>query len=193
MRTYKSSRMHCPPQRSQRGVALIFTLIIVAMLAIAATVGLDGSTTQMKVARNDELRIDALARAQNLLDSATVIEDNFPVSSKSGRVKCLVVSRCVENDGQDQAGQNQQDLSDSPLNMAIDSSLIVGAEAARSDVQIIRKTPLFTPPPRSLASSAGLFKVASFDVQANYNGNADSLGSATVGQTIMVMAAGGSQ
>ena len=164
-----------PHAYRQQGSALLITLIIITFLAVAAASALKSTNTESTLSRNEQLRIDAQQRAQSLLDSTTAENANFVVRGLAGETNCFNVQNCDAS------------------TVSVDSSLIAGADNARSSIKIERQFPSFTAPPRSMSSSAGMFQVARFKVEANYNGSDALRGSATVGHTVIVMTVKGAQ
>lgn len=146
-----SSNRFRDPSR-QRGVALAAGMMILLIITVIGVFSMRSSIFELRMAHNEETRIDAFERAQSMIDSIIIYDDNFPAVG-------LLDSVCL-------------DASDGSCTMEIDDELIQGADADRSTA-----TSTWTDCAENLdilSSSEGLAFM--FDVEVIYDGTPDRLG-----------------
>lgn len=157
--------------KKQNGAVMLVSLVLLTILFLVTTTGLRTGVTESQMTGNEQVRLEAFERAQSIVESVIVNTANFPVSGNVGDTNCLNIAGCTES------------------TVAVDSGLMSGAYGARTSVEITRLAPLYSPPPRGMASSASLFQVASMQVEATYDGASEKLGKSIVGQGLVVLVA----
>lgn len=155
--------------KKQSGAVLVVTLILLALLFFVTTTGLKTGVIEAQMAGNEQVRLETFERAQSIVESVLVNESNLTVNGIVNSTNCYNLSGCDAS------------------TIAVGSDMVTGYHGARTQVEMTRLAPLFAPPPRSLASSADLFEVATIQVEATYDGSADKLGKSTVGQGVLVL------
>jgi len=155
--------------KKQSGAVMLVALVLLAIMFFVTTTALKTGVMEAKMTGNEQIRLETFERTQSIVESVLTFESNFPVNGAVGNTNCYRLSGCDAS------------------TVSLDGTMITGAHDARTTVEITRMAPLFSPPPRSIASSAELFEVAAMKVEATYDGAADKLGKSTIGQGVMVV------
>jgi Tfp pilus assembly protein PilX len=153
----------------QSGAVMIVALVLLAIMFFVTTTALKTGVMEAMMTGNEQIRLETFERTQSIVESVISFESNFAASGSVGDTNCYRLTGC---------DASTVDLS---------SDMVTGDHDARTTVEITRLAPLYSPPPRSMASSAALFEVAAMQVEASYDGAADKLGKSTIGQGIMVV------
>ncbi len=170
----KSSTAQCaqaPTLRGrERGSILLVALIFLAILTFAAATTMRTSTMGMRMAGNEQTRVNTLQLAQSIVDEVVTNPDNVVVSGDTGYINCTAnVDDCTAN------------------TVAISQDIVATADASKASVIVERLAPALTPAPRGINSSADAFFAARFQVDATYDGTADNEGRAGVVQGVIVL------
>ena len=177
MRTdYRTCR---PALRSmQRGAALFTALMFLIVLTLISLAAMRSSTLEMRMAANDEERLTAFQRTQAVVDATIGVIDNIQVIGDVGRRVCT--------------GSNAQSTPDgvtcTKYTIALaDSDFDADVTAGIAKVAVTRMSPAESPAPRALGTSAAVYSVATFQVDALYDGTDDGLGRGRIVEGVMVL------
>ncbi len=153
-----------------RGSVLLVALIFLAILTFAAATTMRTSTMGMRMAGNEQTRVNTLQLAQSIVDEVVTNPDNVVVSGDTGYINCTAnVQDCTTN------------------TVAISQDIVANADVSKAEVIVERLAPALTPAPRGINSSADAFFAARFQVDATYDGTADNEGRAGVVQGVIVL------
>lgn len=155
--------------RQQQGVVMVITLVLLLILFLVTTTGLKSSVTEGQMSGNVQVRMETQQRAHSIVEAVIIDESNLSTASQVGDTNCYNLGGCTES------------------TVAVANDLITGTHGGRTEVEITRLAPLFSPPPRAVSSSAGLFEAANLRVEGTYDGAADRLGKSTIGQGVIVL------
>ncbi len=155
--------------KRQTGVVMVVVLVLMVILFLVTTTGLSTSVTESKMSGNTQVRMETQQRAQSVVESVISQESNLSVSNQVGDTNCYNLSGCTNS------------------TVAVSSDLLTGPNSGRTKVEIMRLAPLYSPPPRAVSSSAGLFEAATLKVEGIYDGSSEQLGKSTIGQGIVVL------
>ncbi|MBL4819566.1 MAG: hypothetical protein JKY98_01065 [Gammaproteobacteria bacterium] len=160
----------------QRGSVLLMAMVLLLILTLAATTTMRTSTLELRMAGNEQSRVETFELTQSIVDEVVGNPDNIRVNGDIGYVNCTSnVTGCSAND------------------VAIDTNLLPAAKAGNAAVIVERLAPALTPPPRGIDSSADAFSAARFEVDATYDGNADNEGRVGLVQGVLVLIPRGAQ
>lgn len=166
-----STTNHGFPLR-QRGAALFMALmflIIITMLSLAA---MRSSIMELRMAGNAESQVNAVQRAQAIIDATVAEPDNTPVIGGAGDTTCLsTASGCT---------RHSITFDDAQL-------LKTDIDADYMDVVVRRIEPLEKAAPRTIGTSAAAYSYASFEVHGRYDARNAGMGSAEVVEGVMVL------
>lgn len=151
------------------GAILIVALIMVAALTLLTVTVMRGSALNTKLARNDQAHLEVRERAQSLIASALVNVSNLPM------IGGVDATNCFNGNGCDSTS------------VSLAASLLEGDDASRTELVITRLSPLLSTPPRQLSSSAGLFQVANFEIEAAYDATDIQRGKANIAQGVLTL------
>jgi hypothetical protein len=153
---------------------MIISLIFLLLITLIATTAAQTSTFQLQMAGNDQSRVDAQQRTMAMMDAIMDDSDNAPIIGDIGYKICDTSSVDVSCD------EKLIDLASSVTTIPSGSS---------ADYFVIRRGPLETDPPtmsEARASSASAYKVARYEVTANFDGSGSRLGTSSMGQGMLV-------
>ena len=171
------------PPRTQQGAALFTALMFLVVLTLISLAAMRSSTLEMKMATNDEARMSAFQRTQAVVDATIGEVDNVNVIGAVGRRQCTGTSAADTPDGLpcDPADGHSYGiaLADDTYDDDVADGLI--------KVVVTRLSPLEAPAPRSLGTSAAVYSVANFKVDAAYDGTEDGLGRGRIVEGVMVL------
>ena len=159
---------------SQRGVALVISLILLVVITMIALTTIRFSTQELNFASNDTLKVEAFESAQSLVDATIATPANTPVVGQ-----CAPVPYTVCLPGQTCNGQSTLALADGWL----DSEIAAG----NVTIQVQRVCPNLGPPPRGFGTSVVLFSAANFSVQAMYNMSSQGQGRTGINEGVIVL------
>ena len=155
----------------QRGIALAVALILLVVLTLLALSGVRLSTMELRMALNDEMRIDAFEQAQSLVDATLRNFNNTPVLAKS-RVYCA---------------RNQTGCTNFTNVVTLPSGTDVAAAvtAGTANVVVQRLDPQAAEPPVGTGFSLTAFSAAYLQVSGQYTAGGE--GQATVNEGVAVV------
>lgn len=75
--------------QTQRGVALATALVFLVILTLLGVFAMRASTTELRLARNEQARIEALETAQAVVDAVAADSANLPINSDEDYLRCF--------------------------------------------------------------------------------------------------------
>ncbi len=165
-------------RRSQQGAALFTALMFLVVLTLISLAAMRSSTLEMRMATNDEARLTAFQRTQAIVDATVAETDNVKVIGAVGRRTCTGSAASDTPDGLacDVYGV---DLAGDDFDTDVDDGIV--------KVAVTRLSPAESPAPRSIGTSAAVYSVATFKVDALYDGTDDGLGRGRIVEGVMVL------
>jgi len=175
--------MHTSPAiaariKAQQGAALFTALMFLVVLTLISLAAMRSSTLEMRMATNDEARLTAFQRTQAVVDATIGETDNIKVVGAVGRRTCTGAGPADAPDGLD-CDAYGINLADDTYDDDVNDGLI--------KVAVTRLSPAEAPAPRSLGTSAAVYSVANFKVDAAYDGTDDGLGRGRIVEGVMVL------
>jgi Tfp pilus assembly protein PilX len=163
---------------AQRGAALFTALMFLIVLTLISLAAMRSSTLEMRMATNDEARLTAFQRTQAVIDAAIGEPDNVQVIGDVGRRVCTGAG----------PGDTPDELACSEYSIALASDEY-DTDVANGTVKIAvtRLSPAEAPAPRTLGTSAAVYSVANFKVDALYDGSEEGLGRGRIVEGVMVL------
>lgn len=158
----------------QRGAVLIVSLLFLLLLTLIATTASRTSTFELKMAGNEQSRIEATQKAMAVVHAIESDSDNTPIVGNIGYKICAT-------------GVSGGGCNESIINLS--SAVTTVQSGASLSYNVTRKGPLETDAPtmdEDQASSASAFKVARYEVTASYDGSGAGMGSAEIVQGVLV-------
>lgn len=138
------------PLPSQRGVALVVTLVVLIGISVVSLASLKTGVFELLMAGNEEARTSAFQRAKAGLDAVAARISNFVVIGDIGYRNCTpgaTVAGCAMN------------------NITVPGEF----DPTGSEMFVERLAPLSACPPRGMATSCENFSVSSFAIDAHYS------------------------
>lgn len=161
---------------SQRGSVFLPALIFLLILTLAATTNMRTSTLELRMAGNEQQRVETFELTQSIVDEVVGNPENIRVAGDIGYVNCTPgISGCNAND------------------IIVNSSLLPIAKAGNATVMVERMGPALSAPPRGINTSADAFSAARFEVDTSYDGTADNEGRVGIVQGVLVLVPRGAQ
>lgn len=159
-----------PARAAQRGVALAVALILLVVMTLMVLSGVRMSSNELRMALNDEIRVNAFEQAQSLVD--TVIRDfsNTPVLA-DGEALCLNSSEAMCDD---------EDLK-------LPDGTHFDKDDTTINVMITRIPPQSAPPPVGSGFSADKFASAQHRVIGKFKRNTEGEGSAEIREGLAIV------
>ena len=155
----------------QRGAVLMVSLIMMVVIGMLTLSLMTMSRIQMRMASNEESRVNALQMAQAINELVISDPDMTPVVGTAG------FRLCTDN------------VADCDMEtIAPDNDVLV--EAVNYDqlsAVATRGTPEFQPPPRGTGFSVSKFTATSFDLSGTYDRAEEGRGFAQVDEGLIVM------
>lgn len=148
---------------------MVIMLVLLVILFLVTTTGLNTSVTEARMSGNVQVRMETQQRAHSIVESVLSSESNLSIENQVGDTNCYNLGGCTSSTA------------------TVAADLLTGAHSARTQVEIERLAPLFSPPPRAISSSAGLFEAANLGIEGIYDGAADRVGKSTIGQGVIVL------
>lgn len=155
----------------QRGVALPVALILLVVITLLALSGIRLSTMELRMALNDELRINSFEQAQSVVDSTVrnfnntpILADNVTICARAAPPLCTDVSVTLPPG-------------------------VYDTELAKEWINVIIRgiPPLNAEPPVGTGYSLANFDAAYLQVTGIYDRNLDGLGRTTINEGIAVV------
>ncbi len=157
----------------QRGVVLFVSLIMLVVIGLL-TMSLTGmSRMEMRMANNEENRINGLQIAQAVIDIASSDQDITPVIGGAGYMLCA---------GTDDGGCDADVEPELPAN-----DIKTAVTEGKLNLYVIRADPPIQNPPRFVETDLTHFESAPFRVRGVYDRSAEGMGHAAVEQGVVVM------
>ena len=172
------SRTRIAPPHAQLGAALFTALMFLVVLTLISLAAMRSSTLEMRMATNDESRLTAFQRTQAVVDATIGETDNIKVIGEVGRRTCTGSAASDTPDGVD-CDVYGVDLAGDTFDDDVNDGLI--------KVAVTRLSPAEAPAPRSIGTSAAVYSVATFKVDALYDGTDDGLGRGRIVEGVMVL------
>lgn len=164
-----------PPR--QRGIALATALIFLVVITLLGLVAMRTSTTELRLARNEQVRMEAMQTAQSVVDTVLADSDNFPLTMD------LDAPHCFASGGGDIQAlcppeQTQLTLSgpDQPLPPLFQKGI---------HAEVRRLPPDRAPLPGGLLTSMARFSGAAFAVRGQYSRSQAGQGAADIEQGVI--------
>lgn len=170
----------------QAGAALFTALIFLIMITLLSLAAMRSSVLELRMAGNQELKNTAFQRAQAVVDATVGDSANMPSLSTVGATNCMT-SDPLAGDGTvcTTTGVVLDESYLSNYTEYFDGDVSDGEVYAR----VTRLGPLEQPAPRSIGTSAAIYSVASYQVDAIYDLSQIGQGRAQVREGIMLLIA----
>ena len=157
----------------QSGVVLFVSLVMLLVITMISMSLMSMSTIEMRMANNEEARINGLQVAQALIDVVASQDDVTPVVGAAGYTLCA-------GDSDDACDVYIDDkLPDNEVKTQVDQGSL--------QLMIIRNSPALQPPPRGTKWSIKSFDSAPFRVRGIYDRTEEGGGYAAVEQGVEIM------
>jgi|KBSSwiStaDraftv2_1062776.scaffolds.fasta_scaffold1532640_1 hypothetical protein len=157
--------------KAQAGAALMTVLIFLAVISLLCVTSLRSSTTDVRLARNEETRLSAIQSAQAFTEAIVSSPNSTPVIGTTGYSNCTAaITGCTAYAITVPAGYLATEVAAGHLNARVE-----------------RMSPPEKPPPRVLESSIDKFSVASFQVAATYDRASEELGRAQLVEGVLLL------
>lgn len=173
-----AARTFSASHRSQRGAALFTALMFLIVLTLISLAAMRSSTIELRMATNDEARMTAFQRTQAVIDATIADTNNVQVLGDVGRRVCTGTSASDTPDNES-CDVYEIDLADDTYDTDVDEG--------RIKVAVTRLSPAEAPAPRAIGTSAAVYSVANFQVDALYDGTEDGLGRGRIVEGVMVL------
>ena len=161
-------------QRSQQGTILIVSLFFLLLLSIIAATTTETNSMQLRMAGNEQARIEAQQRTMSAIDAIIDNTDNTPVIGDIGYRICA-------------AGSNASGCDAALIN--VPSAVSTTPSNTTLNYHVTRVGPLEASPPsmsEDEASSASFYRVARYEVSADYDGSAAKQANSRIIQGMLV-------
>lgn len=142
--------------RHQNGAALVTAMLFLIVITLLSITGMRSSTLELRMASNEESRVQALENAQAAVDAVVNNLNNFPVAGTAGYTICANTTGCNASAA--------TDLTAAPF------------DAAENTVVITRVGSDSLPPPRGLETSATAVSVSIFTIDSTVDRSASAGG-----------------
>jgi Tfp pilus assembly protein PilX len=163
----------------QNGAALIVALLFLLIITLISMSNMRTSTLELQMSGSHQLQMEAVERAQSIVDGTIDQTGNFVVIGGAGYTNCtanLPAADC-----------NEQSLtlpSADPFASAVSDGITA---------KVVRLSPDVIRPPRGLGSSITAFDAATYAVRGNYDETSLGFGRAEVVQGYMMLVPKGVQ
>jgi len=171
-------RGNLAPGRRQDGIALATALIFLIVITVLGLATVRMSTTELRLSRNEQLRVQSLETSQAIVDAVITDPGNTPVRAGSEYTICF--------DSGDAGGQKSCPAENAGLNLDPDGGDTppeLFSKGVYAEVQ--RLEPELTPAPGRLMTSLDKFSTAAFSVRGQYSRTQAGLGSADIEQGLI--------
>jgi hypothetical protein len=160
-------------KKNQSGVVLFVSLIMLIVITMISMSLMSMSGIEMRMANNEEARINGLQVAQAIVDVVASQDDVTPVIGAAGYTLC--------------AG-NSDDACDVYVDDKLpDNQVKTEVDEGSLQLMIIRTEPALQPPPRGTKWSIKSFDAAPFRVRGIYDRTEEGGGYAAVEQGVEIM------
>lgn len=161
----------------QRGVALATALIFLVVITLLGLVAMRTSTTELRLARNEQVRMEAMQTAQSVVDKVLADSDNFPLTMDPDTPHCFVSGG---GDVQAVCPPEQAQLTLSGPDQPLPPLFQKGIHA-----EVRRLPPDRAPLPGGLLTSMAKFSGAAFAVRGQYSRGQAGQGAADIEQGVI--------
>jgi hypothetical protein len=164
---------------TQNGAALIVALLFLVIVTLISMSNMRTTTLELQMAGSHQLQMEAVERAQSVVDGTLDQTTNFVVIGGAGYTNCTVNLPSADCD--------EQTLtlpSAAPFQSTVTDA--VSAKVVRLSPDVIR-------PPRGLGSSITAFDAATYAVRGHYDETSLGFGRAEVVQGYMMLVPKGVQ
>lgn len=174
---------------SQRGVALATALIFLVVITMLGLVAVRSSTTELRLAHNEQIRVEALETAQAVVDSVLDNPANLPVNSNLNYLACFDSGGrgthvpCPTDKATLQLTRNEQVVQPTTPSGECDPNADIFASGIYAEAK--RLPPEDVPVPGALLTSMDKFHTAAFSVRGQYACGNTGLGSADIEQGVL--------
>lgn len=158
----------------QDGAVLIVALFFLLLLSLVVTTTTETNSQQLKMAGNEQSRVEAQQRVMSAIDAIIDDTDNTPVIGDVGFKICATGS----SDGS----------CDSAI-IGLSSAVTTVPTSTQLSYHVTRMGPLETSPPvmrEEQASSSSFYRVARYEVTSSYVGAPARLGNSRIVQGMLV-------
>lgn len=152
-------------------IVSLFFLLLISLVALTTT---ETNSMQLRMAGNEQSRVEAQQRVMSAIDAIIDDTDNTPVIGDVGYKICATGS---------------SDLSCDTSIIGLPGGVTATPSGTQLSYHVSRMGPLETSPPvmsEEQASSASFYRVARYEVTATYTGAAAKLGNSSVVQGMLV-------
>jgi hypothetical protein len=160
-----------PIYSKQRGAVLMVSIIMMVVIAMLTLSLLTMSRVGMRMAINDEARMNSLQMAQAINEVIISDPDMTPVVGSAG------FRLCTDN----------VDDCDMQTITPVDTEISSAVDLDQLSAIATRGTPEFKPPPRGMGFSVSKFAATSFELDAVYDRAEEGQGFAEVREGLIVM------
>lgn len=144
-------------KQNQSGAALLVALSFLVVITLISITSMRSSTTELRLANNNEQRVAAEQAAQSAMDNALSDSNNFLVKGTEGN----------------------------ETTVTLDSKVLGTFDSGYTTLKVVEGTT--SSPPRGLGVSADKFQGTQFYVEAEYDDAKNARGRAFVGQGIVLL------
>lgn len=177
------------PPAAQRGIALATALIFLVVITILGLVAVRSSTTELRLAHNAQVRVEALQAAQAVVDAVLANPANLPVSADPNYLRCYDAG----------AHGSQKDCPSESAGLVLPAQeTVIAADAPAGEcdpnaslfqsgvyAEAQRLPPEDVPVPGAFLTSMDKFHMAAFSVRGQYACGNTGLGSADIEQGVL--------
>lgn len=184
------SLYHCA--HAQRGIALATALIFLVVITILGLVAVRSSTTELQLANNAQVSVEALQNAQAVVDAVIQDPDNLPVNGALNYMRCYSSG---DNGSQKQCPEDNSGLTLPTLGDASggddggdtsgECDPAAGPFQTGTYAEARRVPPADVPVPAALLTSMDKFQIATFSVRGQYACGKSGLGAADIEQGVI--------
>ncbi len=162
---------HTPSPRTQTGVALAISLVMLVVILLIAMSAMRFTTTELRIAANEQIRVTVQQTAQSIVDAAASNSANTPVIGDIGYRVC------------------SQAVSDCDANTVVLPNDFLKEELAAGEATVVveRLSPLLGPPPRGLGTSLAKFNAAYFQVSGSFDQVDKGQGRSAINEGVVVL------
>lgn len=159
--------MHQPPMNAsfnrQRGVVLVVALVLLVAITLLSLAGISTTTLELRMATNQQARVNAFQQAEAGIDAVASNLDNFAVSGRVGETRCTPGFH---------DSRYEEDLSGEINCGAIDLNVPADYDLSDSRALVARLAPPLQAAPRFIETSHRL-KVATFKIDSRFDARAE--------------------
>lgn len=175
----------------QNGIALATALIFLVIITLLGLVAVRSSTTELRLAHNEQIRVEALEAAQAVVDSVLNNPQNLPINSNIDYLACFDSGTrgthmpCPAEKATLVLTQNDEPVQPSTPADECDPNADIFASGIYAESR--RLPPEDVPVPGALFTSMDKFHAAAFSVRGQYACGNTGLGSADIEQGVLIL------